>query len=263
MKRQAFAATLAAHIALLFVGPVCAASPEGAPASVEAGSDSERLAAGLARLGAAMARALPGRGDSPAPSPSGQAEPRSTSRCADGAIAPDIVKRMVEDEAARQQVDVKLASAIAGQESNFGERITSPSSAAAGAMGVMQLTKEIANRYGVSDPCDVAENIRGGVSFIRDLTAQFGGNVFLILAAYNAGEKRVVAAKGVPPISETVRYVASAANAYYNFPNALNAARRPVRDGKNGPAINPSARQPDSVGQKWIGGSVLYVEQEK
>jgi len=28
------------------------------------------------------------------------------------------------------------------------------------------------------------------------------GNVFLILAAYNAGERRVFAAKGVPPISE-------------------------------------------------------------
>ena len=75
-------------------------------------------------------------------------------------------------------------------------------------------------------------------------------------------EKRVHAAKGVPPISETVRYVAAAANAYYDFPNVLNAARRPDRGAKNAPAADPTPQQ-DSVGQKWIGGSVLYVEQEK
>jgi soluble lytic murein transglycosylase-like protein len=263
MKRKTFAATIAVQIALISVSPIRAASNDDASSSVATATDSDIVAAGLARLRAAMAHALRGRSESPPPSSSVSVAPLQDSRCKDGALAPEIVKKMIEDEAEKQQVDAKLATAIAEQESNFGERVNSPASAAAGAMGVMQLRRDTANRYGVSDSCDVAENIRGGVSFIKDLSAQFGGNVFLIFAAYNAGEKRVYAAKGVPPISETVRYVAAAANAYYDFPNALNAARHPSREVSGAPSADPSAPQQDSVGQKWIGGSVLYVEQEK
>jgi soluble lytic murein transglycosylase-like protein len=263
MKRKTFAATIAVQIALVSASPIRAASNDDSTSSVATASDSDVLGAGLARLRAAMAHALPGHSESLPESPSARLAPLPDSRCKDGAVAPEIVKKMVEDEAARQQVDAKLATAIAEQESNFGERVNSPASAAAGAMGVMQLRRETANRYGVSDPCDVADNIRGGVSFIKDLSAQFGGNVFLIFAAYNAGEKRVYAAKGVPPISETVRYVAAAANAYYDLPNALNAARRPPREVSGASSADASAPQQDSVGQKWIGGTVLYVEQEK
>jgi soluble lytic murein transglycosylase-like protein len=170
---------------------------------------------------------------------------------------------MVEDEAARQSVDVKLVLTIGAQESGFGAHVNSSAAAASGAKGVMQLMPETAARYGVSDRCDVAGNIRGGVSLIKDLSARLGGNVFLIFAAYNAGESQVYAAKGVPPIWETVRYVASAANAYYDLPNALNSAHRRLHDGAKPPAADPTEPQADSVGQKWIGGSVLYVEQEK
>jgi soluble lytic murein transglycosylase-like protein len=224
-------------------------------------SDAETRTTGLARLGAAMAHALPGRS---AASPSATAaEAAPIARRKDRAVAPDVVRRMIENEAARQSVDVKLATAIAGQESNFGERVNSPAAAAAGVTGVMQLTAETASRYGVADPCDVGENVRGGVSFIKDLTVQFSGNVFLVLAAYNAGEKRVYAAKGVPAISETVRYVAAAANAYYDFPSILSAPHREAHEPKNAPAAGPPAPQEDTVGQNWIGGSVLYVEQEK
>jgi hypothetical protein len=257
MKRKTVAATIAIEFALLGSSPARAASVQGAPPAPAAVSGAETLAAGLARLGAAMVRALPGNASSSSTMTTGAS--LSTGRCRDGVMAPDVIRKMVEDEAARQSVDVKLATAIAGQESNFGERVNSP----AGAMGVMQLTAETASRYGIADPCDVAENVRGGVSFIKDLSAQFGGNVFLVLAAYNAGEKRVYAAKGVPPISETVRYVAAAANAYYDFPSVLNASRRAARELNGAPAADPSAAQDDSVGQKWIGGSVLYVEQEK
>jgi soluble lytic murein transglycosylase-like protein len=259
MKRQAVAATIAVQVAVLCAGEVRAASLAGAPPSQATTFDSEVLAAGLARLGTAMARGVPDQVQTSAVQTAPTNRPLSTSRCKDGAVARDAVKKMVEDEAARQEVDAKLVTAIAEQESGFGERVNSP----AGAMGVMQLRPETASRYGVADPCDIADNVRGGVSFIKDLSAQFGGNVFLVLAAYNAGEKRVYAAKGVPPIAETVRYVAAAANAYYDFPNVLNIARHSAPDARSAPAADSSAPQDDSVGQKWIGGSVLYVEQEK
>jgi soluble lytic murein transglycosylase-like protein len=254
MNRKTVAAQIT--IALLGAGAAGPALIQGACGAEPMASNAETLTTGLKRLSAAMAHALPGSSaSSPKPTPS--------ARCNDRAIAPDVVRGMIEDEAARQSVDAKLAAAIASLESNFGERVNSPEAAAAGAMGVMQLTAETASRYGVADPCDVSENVRGGVSFIKDLSMQFGGNVFLVLAAYNAGEKRVYAAKGVPPISETVRYVAAAANAYYDFPSILSAPRSRASELKNVPAAGPPAPQEDTVGQKWIGGSVLYVEQEK
>jgi hypothetical protein len=130
-------------------------------------------------------------------------------------------------------------------------------------MGVMQLLATTAAHYHVVDRCDIAENVRGGVSLIRDLSARFGGNVFLILAGYIEGEGRVTAAKGVPSNAETVRYVAAGANAYYDFAGALKAKGRPTPDDVSAPTPDPSTSSTDSVGQKWIGGSVLYMEQEK
>ena len=41
-------------------------------------------------------------------------------------------------------------------------------------MGVMQLLATTAAHYHVVDRCDIAENVRGGVSLIRDLSARFG-----------------------------------------------------------------------------------------
>ena len=84
-----------------------------------------------------MTRALPG--GSPPKSPRRRAK-TSAKLCQDGAIASDVVRKMIGDEAAGQNVDVKLAVTIAAQESNFGALVNSPAAAAAGAMGVMQLT---------------------------------------------------------------------------------------------------------------------------
>lgn len=178
-------------------------------------------------------------------------------------MAPAIVHKMVADEATRQNVDVKLAQTIAAQESGFGANVNSPDAATAGAMGVMQLIATTAAQYHVVGRCDVAENVRGGVSLIGDLSARFGGNVFLILAADIQGEGRVTAAKGVPSNAETVRYVAAGANAYYDFAGALKAKGRPAADGADAAIPDPSTPSTDSLGQKWIGGTVLYVEQER
>jgi hypothetical protein len=166
-----------------------------------------------------------------------------------------LIARVASDEGA----DAKLADAVAAQESRYDQKRISPK----GAIGVMQLMPETARRYQV-DPCELESNIRGGVRYLRDLSAEFGGNVMLVLAAYNAGAERVYAAKGVPPIAETVRYVAAVANAYYGFENALSssakAPRQQAHAGEPQAVAGAGTTLADS-GIRWIGGSVLYVDQ--
>jgi len=220
---------------------------------------------------------------SPAPGvalPQGAAKSEDAiATCIDAAVPADKIKAMIEQEAARQGTDLKLALAIADQESGFGARVNS----AAGARGPMQLMPDTAVRYAVKDVCDPAENIRGGVSFLKDLNVTFGGNVMLMVAAYNSGEARVFKAGGVPAIPETVYYVARVTNAYYEFDNALKGGKRAQKAGATARAvaaastavpkeagtavddeapipINAPNAAPNKGGQRWVGDSVLYVD---
>lgn len=77
----------------------------------------------------------------------------------------------------------------------------------AGAQGLMQLIPATASRFGVSNPFDPAQNIRGGVRYLAWLMKRYESNLSLVAAAYNAGEGAVDRNGGVPPYSETQRYV--------------------------------------------------------
>ncbi len=123
------------------------------------------------------------------------------------------LRDLVREEARKQGVDEKAALAILSQESTDGEQVNSPK----GARGPMQLMPATAAQYGVRDICNPVENVRGGVAFLKDLMAQFQGNLMLVAAAYNAGSERVYKSNGVPPNAETVRYVASVTNQYYGL----------------------------------------------
>jgi Transglycosylase SLT domain len=105
--------------------------------------------------------------------------------------------------ATRYGVSVDLIAAIIEAESEFNPRAVSRT----GARGLMQLMPETAAILGVGDPFDPRENIDAGVRHLRSLMDRFDGNLPLVLAAYNAGERAVIGHRGVPPYRETRQYV--------------------------------------------------------
>jgi len=100
-------------------------------------------------------------------------------------------------------VDEAIVRAIIHAESAFNPNALSR----VGAQGLMQLMPATARRFGVSDSFDATQNIGGGVKYLAWLLKRFNGNLTLAAAGYNAGEGAVAKYKGVPPYSETQRYV--------------------------------------------------------
>ena len=120
-------------------------------------------------------------------------------------LPPD--KRRIADlvvaAAPQYAIDPRLALAIVAAESNFQPDARSPKDA----RGVMQLIAATATRFNVRDRRDVADNLQGGLSYLRWLLAYYQGRVELVVAAYNAGEAAVDRYRGVPPYPETRAYV--------------------------------------------------------
>jgi soluble lytic murein transglycosylase-like protein len=77
----------------------------------------------------------------------------------------------------------------------------------AGAVGLMQLIPATAERFGVADSNDAAENIKGGVAYLDWLMKKFDRDPLMVIAAYNSGENAVKSNGGVPPFAETRAYV--------------------------------------------------------
>jgi soluble lytic murein transglycosylase-like protein len=100
-------------------------------------------------------------------------------------------------------VDEAVVRAIIHAESAFNPNALSR----VGAQGLMQLMPATARRFGVGNAFDAGQNIRGGVQYLAWLLKRFNGNLSLAAAGYNAGEGAVDKYKGVPPYSETQRYV--------------------------------------------------------
>ncbi len=117
--------------------------------------------------------------------------------------APAHIVEMVRKTADEYRVSPQLVLAIIEAESNFNVAALSPRNA----QGLMQLIPETAARFNVRRPYDPAQNIRGGVAYLRWLLAYYEGDVALVAAAYNAGEGTVNRYRGVPPYAETLAYV--------------------------------------------------------
>lgn len=118
-------------------------------------------------------------------------------------IAPRKIFDLVMKMAPQYQVEPQLALAIIAAESNFNSLALSPKNA----QGLMQLIPQTSERFNVKNAFDPAQNIRGGLTYLRWLLAYFEGDVALVAAAYNAGEGKVERYRGVPPYLETRAYV--------------------------------------------------------
>lgn len=103
----------------------------------------------------------------------------------------------------KYEVDPQLVLAFIAVESGFNANAVSPKNA----QGLMQLIPDTARRFRVKDAFDAEDNIKGGVAYLQWLLAFFKGDVPLVAAAYNAGERAVERHRGIPPYPETRNYV--------------------------------------------------------
>jgi hypothetical protein len=113
--------------------------------------------------------------------------------------------------AARHNVDPNLVRAVVKVESNFNSNAVSRK----GAMGLMQLMPQTAKSLKVNNPFDPDQNVDAGVRHLKQLLENYGGDVNLTLAAYNAGSGAVARSAGVPRFAETQNYVRRITNLYY------------------------------------------------
>jgi hypothetical protein len=109
----------------------------------------------------------------------------------------------VEEAARLHQIHPDLVKSVIAVESEFDQWAVSSK----GARGLMQLMPDTARRLGVADSFDARQNIFGGAQYLRSLLDQFGGDLALALAAYNAGPNAVLRYGGIPPYRETREYV--------------------------------------------------------
>ncbi|WP_287088884.1 lytic transglycosylase domain-containing protein, partial [Mesorhizobium sp.] len=133
--------------------------------------------------------------------------------CGPSPLSATEIKTLVVGTARRHKVDEVFATAIAWAESGFDRTRNSNK----GARGPMQLMPDTAARFGVKDVCDPAQNIEGGMKYLRVLLDEFQ-NPLLVAAAYNSGEQRIYEHGGIPPFKETVGYVAKVVNYQLGLP---------------------------------------------
>jgi hypothetical protein len=179
-------------------------------------------------------------------------------------MAPEDAKVLVTRIAQEEKFDPDLVQAVAKSESHYDTVALSDK----GAFGLMQLLPQTADRFKV-DLCKPADNVRGGIRFLRSLMDKYK-NPFFVLAAYNAGEEAVAKSRGVPPYPETVRFVAQVINDFYGW-SAPHASKREVANAFDAGhpdvvELAPKEEQSHAVATRppakgeWSDGFVMHVD---
>ncbi|MCD4655413.1 lytic transglycosylase domain-containing protein [bacterium] len=139
---------------------------------------------------------------------------------------------LIERVAKKHNVDPDLAKAIARAESSFRPDAVSPK----GAVGVMQLMPGTAKRFNVKNVYHPEDNIDAGIRYLKILLGMFPKDMKLAIAAYNAGENRVIrCGNTIPNIKETREYVDRVIRFYDAYrgkktkKQKTNVLSRPVR----------------------------------
>lgn len=115
------------------------------------------------------------------------------------------LESLVAEAAQKNGLDEQLVRAVIDRESAGRPCALS----AKGAQGLMQLMPATAEEYDVDDPFDPKQNVEAGSKLLKSLLERYQNDPTLALGAYNAGSGRVDQEGGMPPIPETVDYVAA------------------------------------------------------
>jgi soluble lytic murein transglycosylase-like protein len=139
----------------------------------------------------------------------------------------DEIDAAIAEAANRHNVDPNLVRAVVKVESNFNPNAVSRK----GAMGLMQLMPGTARQLNLKNPFDAEQNVDAGVRHLKQLLENYGGDVNLTLAAYNAGAGAVARSSGVPHYAETQNYVRRITTLYYGGVDfgPSTPSREPVR----------------------------------
>ncbi len=156
--------------------------------------------------------------------------------------APADLNTIVNAASNRSQVDADFIASVIRAESGNNPRATSRK----GAQGLMQLMPGTASKLGVKNSFDPAENVDGGVRYLRELLLLYNNDMIKALAAYNAGPQRVQQYKGVPPYHETHAYVARVINDY-NRKKLAQRRHQQKPPSRNAPASKPEIAQGATV----------------
>ena len=146
----------------------------------------------------------------------------SSSRGARGQTVAEVSARWAAHYAAFYHVPVELVEAIIDVESGWNPYAVSDK----GAVGLMQLMPETANRFGLRNRFAIEENIRGGVAYLNWLMRLFHGDLRLVVAGYYAGERRILPRGLAYSSIDTYEYVRRVA--------AIYRARRLAESSYNG-----------------------------
>ena len=133
-------------------------------------------------------------------------------------IPADKLDRIVQEAAQRHDVDPALVKAVISTESAWNPRAVSNK----GAVGLMQLIPGTAQRFGVGNAFDPAQNVEGGTTYLKSLLDRYKGDLSKTLAAYNAGEHAVDLFGGVPAYRETQQYVQKVTDRYFRPDSGRN-----------------------------------------
>ncbi|MEO5345710.1 MAG: lytic transglycosylase domain-containing protein [Magnetococcus sp. YQC-9] len=155
------------------------------------------------------------------------------------AMADTPLDRLITKIAIQENLDPDLLRAVVATESDFNNESVSPD----GAVGLMQLMPETAKLVGVKNIHNPEQNLRGGARYLGQMLKQFP-KIHHALAAYNAGPKMVERYQGVPPLTETQRYVGKVLDYYQKSSKKRINANKKSNDDKF-----LTARQARSKGQ--------------
>lgn len=137
---------------------------------------------------------------------------------------------LISRHARTHGIDPRLVKAVMIAESRGNPNALSRK----GAQGLMQIMPGTARSLALKHPFDPSENIEAGAIYLKRLSKRYPGHMELVLAAYNAGPKRVTRSNmTVPRINETVHYIEKVTQCY----NKLRAPAETHQGGQNSKAL--------------------------